>query len=84
MNIYEIGSNGYWTGQTKSLVDIKGIPRGWTRSPVPVLSAGTAAFWTGEWNIVGIPSQSSDYLDTTPTSGIVSAPSFMLWTSSNW
>ena len=52
--IYQIGSNGYWTGASKEIGDKDGAPRGWTRSPLPDLGEGEYAAWGGNgWRIVG-------------------------------
>jgi hypothetical protein len=52
--IYQIGSNGYWTGASREIGDKDGAPRGWTRSPIPDLGEGEYATWGGNgWRIVG-------------------------------
>lgn len=54
MNIYEIGEDGYWTGQTRSIDQSGKAPSGWTRSSVPALSAGEYARWLNSWSITNI------------------------------
>ena len=54
MNIYEIGYNGYWTGNTRVISDNQGAPAGWTRSPVPTLADGQYALWSNTWVITTI------------------------------
>jgi hypothetical protein len=51
MNIYEIGSNGYWTGASRSIQTSGGMPKGWTRITPPALSVGEYALWIDGWNI---------------------------------
>lgn len=52
MNTYEIGNDGYWTGQSYSVDGNAGIQKGWTRSEVPLLSSNEYAFWIGKWVVV--------------------------------
>ena len=52
MNIYEIGTNDYWTGEIKIVSDTGGAPLGWTREAVPTLAANEYAYWTSKWEIV--------------------------------
>jgi hypothetical protein len=53
INIYQIGTDGYWTGATKEVAENAGIKRGWTRYPVPPLSSGQYAAWAGNgWAVV--------------------------------
>ena len=54
--IYEIARNGYWSGNTAERTDREGIPRGWTRTPVPALASDEYAVWNGNgWNITTEP-----------------------------
>jgi hypothetical protein len=54
--IYEIGGNGYWTGAAREIGDREGMPRGWTRSPLPALASGEYAAWGGgDWVVVNHP-----------------------------
>jgi hypothetical protein len=55
MKIYEIGGNGYWTGNVSSVEDGAGSPAGWTRTAVPSLKKNEFAFWVGSWTIVKEP-----------------------------
>jgi len=51
--IYQIGSDGYWTGATREIGERDGVERGWTRYPVPTLEAGQYAAWTGQnWSAI--------------------------------
>jgi len=45
--IYQIADNSYWTGKSRQIGDRDPAPRGWTRAPVPDLSEGEYAVWTG-------------------------------------
>lgn len=51
--IYQIGSDGYWTGATREIGDRDGVQRGWTRYAVPALEDGQYAAWGGsDWSVV--------------------------------
>ncbi len=43
--IYQIGSNGFWTGERLSIEDIDPVPTGWTDRPLPTLAVGEVAAW---------------------------------------
>ena len=54
--IYAISSQGYWTGTSREIGDRDGMPRGWTRSPVPDLAPDEYAVWNGNgWNVTTEP-----------------------------
>ena len=54
--IYAIGRQGYWTGASREIGDRDGMPRGWTRRPVPDLTPDEYAIWNGnEWNVTAVP-----------------------------
>jgi len=78
ITIYEIGSNGIWTGETQEIGEADGVFEPWTRSPVPELSEGEYALWRGSgvWVVVTeIP------VDTVPVPVEISASQFFraLW-----
>tara|TARA_R110000822_G_scaffold18258_3_gene60498 strand:+ start:1207 stop:1614 length:408 start_codon:yes stop_codon:yes gene_type:complete len=54
MNIYQIGAEGYWTGQSRSIEQNGGAPLGWTRSLVPSLLVGEYAKWINEWTVTTV------------------------------
>ena len=54
MNIYEIGSNSYWTGRSNVIAAGAPAPAGWTRSPMPTLLPGEYAQWLGIWTITTV------------------------------
>ena len=54
--IYAISSQGYWTGTSREIGDREGMPRGWTRTPVPDLAPDEYAVWNGNgWNVTTEP-----------------------------
>ena len=54
--IYAIGRQGYWTGASREIGDRDGMPRGWTRRPVPDLTPDEYAIWNGSgWNVTAVP-----------------------------
>jgi hypothetical protein len=69
MIIYEIGSNGYWTGVSQDITS-KAAPLGWTRSVVPYLEPGEYAYWIGEWSVVTTEPTPTYINDTPPSQGI--------------
>lgn len=51
--VFEVGSNGIWTGATRVIAPEDGLLPPWTRSPVPDLSEGEYAEFDGiGWRIV--------------------------------
>ena len=55
ITIYEIGSDGLWTGNTTQIGEHAGAPAGWTRTAPPTLGEGEVAAWTGEDWAVATP-----------------------------
>ena len=54
--IYAIGPQGYWTGASREIGERDGMPRGWTRRPVPALAPDEYAIWNGNgWNVTAAP-----------------------------
>lgn len=48
LEIFEIGTDGYWTGASRDIAETEGAPAGWTRAPLPALAEGEHAQWTGQ------------------------------------
>lgn len=56
MLIHQIGPGGYWTGASREISDKQGVPKGWTRCPLPELSQGMFAAWGGQgWTVAATP-----------------------------
>lgn len=56
VTLYEIGPQGYWTGQTQDIPARGGAPRGWTRAAPPALGEGEFAVWLGRsWAVTPTP-----------------------------
>lgn len=54
--IYAISPQGYWTGAFREIGERDGMPRGWTRIPVPDLASDEYAAWNGSgWNVTTEP-----------------------------
>jgi hypothetical protein len=54
MNIYEIGTNNYWTGRVRVISNDEGAPQRWTRTPIPTLLTGEYALWVGSWTVTTV------------------------------
>jgi hypothetical protein len=74
MNIYEIGTNNYWTGRVRVISNDEGAPQRWTRTPIPTLLAGEYARWLGSWTVTTvIPVAIAQLFDDTTQAREISA-----------